>query len=139
MVLGMAALGRTEPMTLAAAYGIAVLGAAGTMAMAWLMQRSSRYPRWAWWATGGAMAAILLASVPVAGDGEAWEAQVRSSVWMLPWFLLVMGLDRVGAQRACAPAGRRAGWIMVGTGILMSVILLGAHAIVSGFARLFAG
>jgi hypothetical protein len=139
MVLGMAVLGRIEPMTLATAYAIAGVGAVGTMAMAWLMQRRSDYPRWAWWATGGVMAAALLISVSVTGDPAVWAEQVRSSAWMLPWSLWIMGLSRTRARGICAPAHPRAGWILLGTGMLLSVILLGAHAIVGAFLRLFAG
>jgi hypothetical protein len=68
-----------------------------------------------------------------------WEEQVRSSAWMLPWSLWIMGLSRARARGICASAHPRAGWILLGTGTLLSVILLGAHAIVGAFLRLFAG
>lgn len=138
LALGMTALALLEPMTMAIAFVIAGVGAAGTMAMAWLMQRGSVYPRWAWWATGAVMATALLASVPISGDAVRWDDHVLPGAWMLPVYLMVMGSGRPREQAACAPASARTGWLMVGTGTLLSVVLLGAHAIVDALARLWA-
>jgi len=139
LVLGLAFMGRSEPMTRGLAWAIAGVGAAGTLAMAALVRRASPYPEWALWATAGVMAAGLLASVAIAGDPAVWEDSFRPNGWMLPWFLLIMSTTPASRKGACAPAHPRAGWIMVATGTLLSVIALGAHTIVDAVARLFAG
>jgi len=138
IVLGTSALGRIEPMTWTAASAIAGVGAAGIFAMAWLMQGRTPYPRWAWWTTAGVMSGALLTSLAVADHPVVWEENVRMGASMLPWFLLMMGTTR-SRKGICSPAHARSGWIMVGTGLLMSGILLGAHAIADALRGLFTG
>jgi hypothetical protein len=129
LVFAMALLGRSRPMTLSLAMAMAGLGTAGTFLMAWLVSRRSAYPRWAWYATAGVMSAALILSVFVAPDPEAWKGDVRPTAWMLPWFLLIMGLTPPRRSGICAPSDRRSGWIMVGTGVVLSVILVSANLI----------
>jgi len=138
IVLGTAVLGRIEPMTWTAASAIAGVGAAGILTMAGLMQRRSLYPRWAWWTTAGVMSGALLLSLALASDPAAWEADMKLGVWMLPWFLLVMGTTR-SRTGVCSPGHARPGWIMVGTGLVMSGLLLGANAIADALRGLFTG
>lgn len=140
LVLGMALLAKSGPMTTTLAFTIAGVGAAGALAMAALVARASAWPRRAVWTTGAVMAAALLISVPVAGDPRIWNEDYRLGAWMLPWFVLFIGTTGArGEDGVCSPGHPAAGWIMVGVAVVMSVVLLGAHAIVDAVRGLFGG
>lgn len=128
ITLGMALLGRIEPMTTAIALAVTGVCTAGVLAMAWLLRDNSPYPRWSWWTTAALLGSALPLTVPFARDPAAWIQDVRVSAWMLPWFLLVMATGERSRTGVCAP-GARAGWILVGTGALFTVILLSANVI----------
>jgi hypothetical protein len=122
-------VGRLTPVTQGAVLTMAGLSAAGTLAMAWLMARGSGAPRWSWWATGGIMATGILLTVFLVADPAEWKRTVNVSTWMLPWFLLVMGTTRARKAPDCGPARARSGRVMLGTGLVLTVILLGTPLI----------
>jgi hypothetical protein len=112
------AAGPDAMLALAYVYG------AGTIAMAWLMARTTRYPRWAWFTIAAVMALALVASV--ARQEPRWAKEWQSLAWMFPWWFLLFSSGDTGAKRGwCAPAGRWAGAILVGSGLLFTFLALG--------------
>lgn len=104
---------------------VAAFVALGTMACAALGARSTPYPTWAYWATAGMMSgAVMLSALFM--TPERWLADTRQSLWMVPWFFMM--LASVPARRTtrglCATTGPRAGWILMGVGMLLTGILL---------------
>lgn len=93
---------------------------AGIFAIAGLLSRTQPAPRWAWWATAAAMAAVLLVGTNLQPP-KKW-ADVMAAAWLLPWFMLSMGLMPARASRWCAVTGTRGGLIMIAMGVLLALI-----------------
>jgi len=106
-----------------AAIAVAWIYELGTIAVAAVTMRASRYPRWAWIATAGILSlALVIGAVTAQGPRELknWVA----SAWMMPWLLLVMSLSRASAK-SCETRSASAGFWLIGISIVFSSILLG--------------
>jgi hypothetical protein len=121
--------GATESQVLAAA-GVAALA---TLAMAALFARLTAYPLAAWWTTAGLMAAGIVAGALWAPSPAYWWEHSRGIVWMYPWFFMIFAPLGRGARGICSPASRFSGWLLVGTGLLFSLLLQGAALLGSRF------
>jgi hypothetical protein len=109
------------PSTLWAATALAALA---VLAMAWAMAPATPYARWAHWASAAVLASWVIASPAIAGSPEAWRADMRPMLWLMPWF--VMTAASTSSRRSegvCATQGNRAGWILVGTSGVMGAVL----------------
>ena len=107
---------------------MAMISALGTFVIGWLCARVSAYPRWAWFASAAVMGFATLVSAAVT-DPRVWLKDVHSTVWMLPWFLLITGLMPSSRAGLCAPGHPRAGWVMIVASTVLSAFLLAAHGI----------
>jgi hypothetical protein len=106
----------------------ALVLAAGVLGMAWLTAGIARYPRWAWFTTAAVMAAGLVGDAVLASalGGPVKREEVG---WLFPWLFLMLALSPPAKKGWCAEGQLRLGWLLVGTGVLLSVILLGARLI----------
>ena len=98
----------------------ALVTAAGIMAMAWLVSRDSAVPRWVLWTTAAAMSIVLVTGALFAPPEHGSET--RTTAWMLPWFLLMMGTTTSRKSGWCDISTTRGGWIMVATGLFLALI-----------------
>jgi len=99
-VFGTAKLGTIG--TRAANLWAAVALSAGTALLAALTWRFSRLPRWAYVASVFILAASAIASAWFWPDVASWKHVVRDSLWMHPWyFLVLMSLRPGSAGRYC--------------------------------------
>lgn len=122
--LGAAIITRQGPTTLENAMASAALVAAGTLGVAAIGARTTRYPLWSYWTAAGIMAAAALIGPITASSPEQWREHGSGTSWMLPWFftvLLVLPAPRAGV---CAPAHRNSSWMLVGVSLVVSTILL---------------
>ncbi len=125
------------PLTMTLVYGVALVGAAGTIGMARLVRRTSGYPRWALWTTAGVMTGALLLSVPLADSPAAWLDDMHLTVWLFPWFILLMGTADGRRAGICSSAHPRSGWMMVSAGLILAGTLLAANPIAGWISALF--
>src|SRR5262249_30156604 len=122
-VLGTAKLGTLG--TREANLWAAVTLAAGTALLAALTWRFSRLPRWAYAGSVLILAASTIGSAWFWPDVAGWKSVVRDSLWMHPWyFLVLMSLRPGSAGRYCYCGG----W-----GIILGAVALAGVVPVIGF------
>lgn len=97
--------------------------ALGTLVCAALGASSNRYPRWAYWGAALFMALGVLASPWSAIGPEAWVLQTRDSLWMFPWWFVLLPMLPAPLRGVCAPDRPAAAWMMLGTGALLGAML----------------
>jgi len=123
-------LGAPRPITSSSALASSAAIAAGTLAMAFYLVRSTPYPRWGFLGAAAVLAGTALIGPLVAPDPAAWAAEQRPMHWMYPWFSMVMALTPPTTRRHwCAPGAPRAGWLLIGTAVLLALIAWGAAAL----------
>ena len=101
---------------------IAALTVLGTVACAAIGARATPFPKGAYWGTVGLMCGMAMLSAFVTPP-ERWLADTRDTLWMMPWFFLIFGSVTTARSSACA-ASPRAGWLLMGTGMVYSGCLL---------------
>lgn len=134
VTVGVAWIGRHEPVTADSARAMAGIVALGTFAIGWLGARATTYPRWAWISSAALIGSLIFGST-FWTDPLIWEREVRTSVWMLPWLLMVFGSSSNRKSGACAPSHPRSGWIMIGVSLLVTSIVLEAHVVADWVRR----
>jgi hypothetical protein len=112
----------------------AVIGAAGTLVMAVVLAPLSRVPRAAYWITAGLYAAFILVSPALSPTPQSWIEFMRSQLWYLPWFFLIVVSEspRPRATGLCESFTYRSGVLLVGVALLFLGIVTFAMRIPAG-------
>lgn len=81
------------------------------------------YPAWAYRSMVGIMAAsVLIPSLLGLTEGR-WSLGVRSDLWSLPWYLVVLSSMPASRRTACAGRSQRVGLFMVGATLLLVALM----------------
>lgn len=132
VVLSTVLLHRRAP-TSGSVLASAVVSAVGTLLMAGLMVRRTRYPRWAFVGAATVLAASALLSTRAFPDPYMWVDSVRPGLWLHPWFLLVIGWTPAPEHGVCAPSSPFAGWLLIGTGLVIAALSVGTGWLAGAF------
>lgn len=115
--------GRGDPPTRRAALLATAATAATTFVVTAWSVRFARYPRWAYWSSAIALSVLAFLGAALVPDLRLWQESLRSSLWMNPWYPLV--LTTVAARPgtgACAAGTTLGGWLMVAAAVVLGSI-----------------
>jgi hypothetical protein len=122
-VVGSAWIAKLDAPAVDRVLGIAVLTVLGTLACAAIGARATPFPKGAYWGTVGLMSGVVMLSA-VGTPPERWLSDTRNMLWMLPWFFLIFASVPAARSGACTVTGPRAGWLLMGTGMIYSACLV---------------
>jgi hypothetical protein len=117
-------IARASPASRATVLASASVLAVGTLCMALVLGRWSRYPRWAWYGTALLLALFMVLSAALA-EPRAWIEHTRSVSWMYPWLLLVTSVVMPAPRGCCAPTAPWGGWLLLGAGTVLGLATVG--------------
>ena len=101
----------------------AVMTGLSLFAIAALNVRHTPYPRWAYASMVAIMSAAIMLTLVTAVSLESWGKETRDSLWMFPWFLVLLSFTPAPKRGICAADNPRVGWLMVGTAVLLGGLL----------------
>ncbi len=120
-LLGTAVVIRQTEVRESGAIAAVALMALGILAIGAINVRRTPYPQWAYVSMVAIMIAAVLATPMTAASPESWAKQTRDSLWMFPWFLILLSFQSPSKQGICAAGSPRVGWLMVGTSALLGL------------------
>ena len=120
--IGALAILRKIDATASGELAASVLGAIVVLAIGAINVGSTPYPRWAFRAMVGIMAAGMVLTPLSANVEGSWDLASRGDLWMMPWFLITLGTLRSAPRSVCMSQSRTMGWFMVGITVVLVLV-----------------
>ncbi len=121
-VLLMTVVAKGAPPTRAGALAAAAIAGISTFAISAWSIRFAVHPRWAYWGSAAALTACAVGAAALLPDLAAWREDMISTLWMHPWYPLVMTTVAASPRARACPAGARGGWLMIGAAAVLGAI-----------------